>query len=99
MFSPRPGVPAGAPFAPAAAPVAAPAIAPTAAQFYPPRVTPTRQSVRQFNVDHVVPVVHPSHTTNVITNNWRYYHSFPHSESTVCRTTCQDFICPPRPRC
>ncbi|MBU9721419.1 MULTISPECIES: CotD family spore coat protein [Bacillaceae] len=85
MFSPRPGVPAGP--------------APRAAQYYPQRVAPTRQSVRQFDVDHVVPVVHPSHTTNVVNNNWRYYHSFPHTESTVCRTTCQDFICPPRRGC
>ncbi|MDG5788482.1 CotD family spore coat protein [Evansella sp. AB-P1] len=90
MFSPRPGVPAG--------PGVAPAVGPRTAQYYPPRVAPTRHNVRQMNVDHVVPVVHPSHTTNVVNNNWKYFHNFPHTESTVCRTTCQDYMCPPRHR-
>ncbi|UTR10687.1 spore coat protein [Evansella sp. LMS18] len=61
----------------------------------PPRYTPTRHNVRQFAQNYNVPVVHPSHTTNVVTHNWRYFHSYPHTESTVHCTTCQDIHCGP----
>ncbi|MED5245963.1 MULTISPECIES: CotD family spore coat protein [Priestia] len=48
-----------------------------------------------------VPVVHPSHTTNIYQKNYKYMHSFSHTESVVCQETHQHFCapsCPPRPR-
>lgn len=63
----------------------------------PPRYTPTRQSVRQFDTDYVVPVVHPSHTTNIHRQNWKYFHNYPHTESHVHQKTCQEFHCSPPP--
>lgn len=61
----------------------------------PPRFTPVRRSFRQFDTDIIVPVVHPSHTTNIHRQNWKYFHSYPHTESNVFCRTCQEFHCPP----
>ena len=83
MFSPRPGVGAG------------PGAAAGPTRMLPPRYTPARQNVRQFDQNYVVPVVHPSHTQNIVRHNWKYYHSYPHTESTTHCTTCQEFHCPP----
>ncbi|PYZ95220.1 spore coat protein [Salipaludibacillus keqinensis] len=46
---------------------------------------PTQQSVREFNCDYIVPVVHPRHTTNVVNHRYNFQHSFPQTESTVNR--------------
>lgn len=55
------------------------------------QVCPTQQGVREFNCDYIVPVVHPSHTTNVVNHRYNFHHSYPHTESTVNRIFNQSF--------
>ncbi|WP_280771875.1 CotD family spore coat protein [Salipaludibacillus daqingensis] len=49
------------------------------------QVCPTQQAVRERDCNYVVPVVHPSHTTNVINHRYDFHHSYPHTESRVDR--------------
>ncbi|MCE7792348.1 spore coat protein [Salipaludibacillus sp. CUR1] len=49
------------------------------------QVCPTKQRVRNFQCDYIVPVVHPSHTTNVVNHRYNFQHSYPHTESRVDR--------------
>lgn len=61
------------------------------AQVLPAQCCPTQQSVRERNCDYIVPVIHPSHTTNVVNHRYNFQHSYPHTESTVNRVTNQHF--------
>lgn len=70
-------------------------------QTMPAQYDPVQQNSSFTGQDVIVPVVHPSHTTNVYQKNFKYMHSFPHTESVVCQETHQHFCapsCPPRPR-
>ncbi|MED3947134.1 CotD family spore coat protein [Priestia aryabhattai] len=70
-------------------------------QTMPAQYDPVKQNTSFTGQDVFVPVVHPSHTTNVYQKNYKYMHSFPHTESVVCQETHQHFCapsCPPRPR-
>lgn len=67
-------------------------------QQMPPKYCPIQHSVTEQDCDYIVPVVHPSHTTNVVNHNYKYVHSYPHTESTVNRITSQQFAAGPRPQ-
>ncbi|UCZ51500.1 spore coat protein [Bacillus shivajii] len=64
-------------------------------QMMPPKYCPTKHHVTEKDCDYLVPVVHPSHTTNVVNHNYKYFHNFPHTESTVHRVNHQQFSCGP----
>jgi len=71
-------------------------------QSMPAQYDPVNHNTSFTGQDVFVPVVHPSHTTNVYQKNYKYMHSFPHTESLVCQETHQHFCvpsCPPRPWC
>ncbi|MCR6110928.1 spore coat protein CotH [Bacillus sp. A301a_S52] len=63
-----------------------------ATQFCPPKC-----NVRELNCDYIVPVVHPSHTTNLVNHRYNFHHSYPHTESTVNRIFNQSFNVGPGP--
>ncbi|MGJ9381628.1 CotD family spore coat protein [Salipaludibacillus sp. CF4.18] len=67
----------------------------TQAKVLPAQVCPGQQSVQEKNCDYIVPVVHPSHTTNVVNHRYNFQHSYPHTESTVNRITNQHSYGPP----
>ncbi|QKS71306.1 spore coat protein [Paenalkalicoccus suaedae] len=63
----------------------------------PAQICPTVQGVNEINCDYNVPVIHPSHTTNVVNHRYNFYHSYPHTESTVNRVFNQNFVQGPGP--
>ncbi len=56
----------------------------------PAIVCPTKCCVNHSNENIIVPVVHPSHTTNVHHTNYQYQHHFPHTQSFVNEVTKTD---------
>lgn len=70
-------------------------------QTMPAQYDPVKRNTSFTGQDVFVPVVYPSHTTNIYQKNYKYMHSFPHKESVVYQETHQHFYapsCPPRPR-
>ncbi|MCM3006361.1 CotD family spore coat protein [Priestia koreensis] len=66
-------------------------------QMMPAQFDPVKQNTSVTKQDIVVPVVHPSHTTHINQQNYKYMHSFPHTQSVVNQTTHQHF-CAPTPQ-
>jgi spore coat protein D len=67
----------------------------------PATVCPPKCCVNQSFENIIVPVVHPSHTTNVHHTNYQVQHHFPHTQSNVNEVTSNDIGPvpgpPPRP--
>ncbi|MFC7319717.1 CotD family spore coat protein [Halobacillus campisalis] len=66
----------------------------------PPRVmpaqyAPVRQLPQRVNSEVIIPVVHPSHTTQYNHTHYKYVHSFPHTQSVVNSYSCEDVCAPP----
>ncbi|MGE7587676.1 CotD family spore coat protein [Peribacillus sp. NPDC101480] len=70
-------------------------------QVAPAQVSPTQQFVNTNVSNTVIPVVHPSHTTNVNKHVNTYKHYFPHTQSVVNECYNQHLICgrPPQNPC
>lgn len=70
-------------------------------QVAPAQVSPTQQYVNTNVSNTVIPVVHPSHTTNVNKHVNTYKHYFPHTQSVVNECYNQHLICgrPPQNPC
>ena len=71
-------------------------------QVAPAQVSPTQQYVNTNVSNTVIPVVHPSHTTNVNKHVNTYKHYFPHTQSVVNECYNQHLICgrpPHNPGC
>ncbi|MDQ0883448.1 CotD family spore coat protein [Peribacillus sp. V2I11] len=71
-------------------------------QVAPAQVSPTQQFVNTNVSNTVIPVVHPSHTTNVNKHVNTYKHYFPHTQSVVNECYNQHLICgrpPHNPGC
>ncbi|MGR5900823.1 CotD family spore coat protein [Bacillus cereus] len=64
-------------------------------QTLPAQYNPVQQNTTTSNQDVIIPVVHPSHTTHVNQTNYKYVHSFPHTESVVNQTTQQHLYSQP----
>ncbi|MBO1000097.1 hypothetical protein IOC57_20450 [Bacillus sp. SD075] len=62
-------------------------------QVAPAQVSPTQQFVNTNVSNTVIPVVHPSHTTNVNKHVNTYKHYFPHTQSVVNECYNQHLIC------
>ena len=62
-------------------------------QVAPAQVSPTQQYVNTNVSNTVIPVVHPSHTTNVNKHVNTYKHYFPHTQSVVNECYNQHLIC------
>lgn len=56
----------------------------------PATVSPTKCCVNHTCENHIVPHVHPSHTTTVNHINFQHQHHFPHSQSVVNEVTNTD---------
>nr|WP_325048697.1 CotD family spore coat protein [Peribacillus glennii] len=63
----------------------------------PAQVSPPQNFVNTNVFPHVVPHVHPSHTTNVNKHVFTHQHYFPHTQSTVNQCFEQHVVCPGRP--
>ncbi|PLT35261.1 hypothetical protein CUU64_05815 [Bacillus sp. V5-8f] len=63
----------------------------------PGTVSPTQNFVNTNVIPHVVPHVHPSHTTNVNQHVFTHQHYFPHTASVVNQCFEQHVVCPGRP--
>lgn len=57
----------------------------------PAIVCPTKCNVTNTFQNNIVPVIHPSHTTNINHINYQYQHHFPHTQSNVNEVTHQNF--------
>ncbi|MDP9740383.1 UNVERIFIED_ORG: hypothetical protein QFZ59_002213 [Bacillus sp. B2I3] len=70
-------------------------------QVAPAQVSPTQQYVNTNVSNTVIPVVHPSHTTNVNKHVNTFKHYFPHTQSVVNECYNQHLICgrPPQNPC
>ncbi len=70
-------------------------------QVAPAQVSPTQQYVNTNVSNTVIPVVHPSHTTNVNKHVNTFKHYFPHTQSVVNECYNQHLICgrPPHNPC
>lgn len=70
-------------------------------QVAPAQVSPTQQYVNTNVSNTVIPVVHPSHTTNVNKHVNTFKHYFPHTQSVVNECYNQHLICgrPPQKPC
>ncbi|WHY54856.1 CotD family spore coat protein [Peribacillus simplex] len=70
-------------------------------QVAPAQVSPTQQFVNTNVSNTVIPVVHPSHTTNVNKHVNTFKHYFPHTQSVVNECYNQHLICgrPPQNPC
>ncbi|MFJ7928196.1 CotD family spore coat protein [Peribacillus sp. NPDC096448] len=70
-------------------------------QVAPVQVSPTQQYVNTNVSNTVIPVVHPSHTTNVNKHVNTFKHYFPHTQSVVNECYNQHLICgrPPQNPC
>ncbi|MEC0300052.1 CotD family spore coat protein [Peribacillus frigoritolerans] len=71
-------------------------------QVAPAQVSPTQQYVNTNVSNTVIPVVHPSHTTNVNKHVNTFKHYFPHTQSVVNECYNQHLICgrpPHNPGC
>lgn len=69
-------------------------------QVHPTQVSPAQNNVNTMVFPHVVPHVHPSHTTNVNKHVFKHQHYFPQTQSTVNECYNQHLVCtgrPPRP--
>lgn len=64
----------------------------------PPVVYPTQQFVNTNQFTHIVPHVHPSHTTTVNQHMYKHEHYCPHTHSVVNEVCHQHFNCCPPPR-
>lgn len=65
----------------------------------PPVVYPTQQFVNTNQFTHIVPHVHPSHTTTVNQHMFQHQHYCPHTHSVVNEVCHQHLNCccpPPR---
>jgi spore coat protein D len=77
-------------------------------QTAPAQYSPMKQNTQFTGQDVIVPMVHPSHTTHVNQTNFKYMHSYPHTQSVVNQATHKHFCvdqqpiqnhCIPRPPC
>ncbi|MCA0149617.1 spore coat protein [Rossellomorea vietnamensis] len=66
----------------------------------PAQYDPVKQFTENQSQEVQIPMVHPSHTTQVQHTHYKYIHSFPHTQSVVQSTSCEHVCapCPPRPR-
>lgn len=71
-------------------------VAPT--QTLPPVVHPTQNVINKNIMKHVVPHVHPTHTTTVNEHVFQHQHHFPQTQSVVNKCCNQQVICGPIPR-
>lgn len=67
------------------------------ANVMPAQVSPTQNFVKENVFEHIVPHVHPSHTTTVNKHVYNHQHYFPHTESCVEECFNQQTICGPGP--
>ncbi len=66
------------------------------AKTMPEQVSPTRQNNEFVGQDVYVPVVHPTHTTQVNHTTYKYMHSYPHTRSVVNSVSEEHHcVCPP----
>nr|WP_042350143.1 CotD family spore coat protein [Bacillus massiliigorillae] len=68
----------------------------------PANVSPTNNVVNKNIFKHIVPHVHPTHTTTVNDHVFQHQHYFPQTQSVVNRCCNQQVICggmPPMPTC
>ncbi|MEH6943444.1 CotD family spore coat protein [Bacillus sp. JJ722] len=69
----------------------------------PTQVSPTQNIVNKNIYKHIVPHIHPTHTTTVNDHIYQNQHYFPHTQSVVntCKSEnvfCQQpMMCPPSP--
>ncbi|WP_438824931.1 CotD family spore coat protein [Bacillus sp. JJ722] len=72
-------------------------------QVMPTQVSPTQNIVNKNIYKHIVPHIHPTHTTTVNDHIYQNQHYFPHTQSVVntCKSEnvfCQQpMMCPPSP--
>ncbi|WP_374722069.1 CotD family spore coat protein [Peribacillus tepidiphilus] len=66
-------------------------VAPT--QVMPTVMHPTQNFVNTNVMKHIVPHVHPSHTTNVNQHIYEHQHHFPHTQSVVNKCCSQNVLC------
>nr|WP_034293953.1 MULTISPECIES: CotD family spore coat protein [Bacillus] len=69
----------------------------------PAQVSPTQQIVQKNVFKHIVPHIHPTHTTTVNEHVYQHQHYFPHTQSVVNECCNQQVMCgplpPPMPSC
>lgn len=49
----------------------------------PAQYSPVKQNTEYVGQDVLVPVVHPTHTTQINHTTYKYMHSYPHTKSVV----------------
>ncbi|WP_082232178.1 CotD family spore coat protein [Halobacillus massiliensis] len=64
----------------------------------PAQVEPVREFTENFNREVLIPVVHPSHTTQIHHTHYKYLHSFPHTCSVVNTYSCENVTVPYPPQ-
>src|SRR5699024_8119346 len=69
-------------------------------QTAPAEVSPTRQNSEYVGRDVIIPVVHPTHTTQTNHTTYKYMHSYPHTRSVVNSTSEEHYcVCPSKKNC
>lgn len=64
-------------------------------QTMPTQYQPVNQNTEYLGQDVIIPVVHPTHTTQVNHTNYKYMHSFPHTQSVVNSASQEHYcVCP-----
>ncbi|WP_254434228.1 CotD family spore coat protein [Halobacillus sp. Marseille-Q1614] len=64
----------------------------------PAQVEPVREFTENFNREVLIPVVHPSHTTQIHHTHYKYLHSYPHTCSVVNTYSCENVRVPYPPQ-
>lgn len=66
----------------------------------PAQVSPTKQNTEYVGQDVYIPVMHPSHTTQINHTTYKYMHSYPHTKSVVNSVSEEHYcVCPPKHPC
>ncbi|WP_367034592.1 CotD family spore coat protein [Rossellomorea marisflavi] len=61
-------------------------------QMMPAQTSPTKQYTENVNQEVQIPMVHPSHTTQVNHTHYKYIHSYPHTQSVV-NSASEEHVC------
>ncbi|MBM7713896.1 CotD family spore coat protein [Siminovitchia sp. FSL H7-0308] len=70
------------------------------AKTMPAQISPTKQNTEYVGQDVYIPVMHPSHTTQINHTTYKYMHSYPHTKSAVNSISEEHYcVCPPKHHC
>lgn len=61
----------------------------------PAQYQPVKQMTEYVGQDVVIPIVHPSHTTQINHTTYKHMHSYPHTQSVVNAVSQEHYCCCP----